>query len=31
MALLIGDIYISASCIAYYGPFTGIYRQELVD
>lgn len=31
MSLLIGDIYISASCVAYYGPFTGVYRQELVD
>lgn len=26
MALLIGDIYVSASCVAYYGPFTGVYR-----
>ena len=27
---LIGDVFISAACISYYGPFTGIYRQQMV-
>ena len=25
-----GDVFVSAACIAYYGAFTNIYRQELV-
>ncbi len=28
--LLVGDVFLSAACIAYYGAFTGAYRQELV-
>merc|ERR1719331_489592 len=28
---LIGDVFMAASSIAYYGPFTGTYRNELVD
>jgi dynein heavy chain len=27
---LIGDVFISAACISYYGPFTGTYRTEMV-
>lgn len=29
--LLVGDVFLSAACIAYYGAFTGAYRQDLVD
>ena len=29
--LLVGDVFIGAACIAYYGAFTGSYRTELVD
>jgi hypothetical protein len=28
---LIGDVFISAACISYYGPFTGTYRTEMVS
>ena len=28
---LFGDIFIASASIAYNGPFTGIYRKELVD
>ena len=27
---LVGDIFISAACISYYGPFTGTYRTQMV-
>lgn len=27
---LVGDVFLSAACIAYYGAFTGQYREELV-
>ena len=29
--LLVGDVLLSAACIAYYGAFPGDYRQELVS
>ena len=29
--LLVGDVLLSAACIAYYGAFPGSYRQELVS
>ena len=28
---LVGDVFISAACISYYGPFTGVYRNNLTD
>lgn len=28
---ILGDIYLSSACINYYGPFSGIYRQRLVQ
>ena len=28
---VIGDVFVSAACVAYYGAFTSNYRQELVD
>lgn len=28
---LIGDVFISAACISYYGPFTGVYRNILTE
>ena len=28
---LIGDAFISAACISYYGPFTGVFRKILTD
>jgi dynein heavy chain len=28
---VVGDVFISAACISYYGPFTGPYRKKLVD
>uniref|UniRef100_A0A7S1X1Q2 Dynein heavy chain ATP-binding dynein motor region domain-containing protein n=1 Tax=Tetraselmis chuii TaxID=63592 RepID=A0A7S1X1Q2_9CHLO len=31
MHLLVGDVFISAACIAYYGAFTGSYRTGLVE
>eukprot|EP00873_Tetraselmis_striata_P045243 jgi/Tetstr1/465507/TSEL_010176.t1 len=31
MQLLVGDVFVSAACIAYYGAFTGGYRVGLVD
>lgn len=29
--LLVGDVFISSACIAYYGAFTGAYRDRLVE
>ena len=29
--LLVGDVFLSAACIAYFGAFTGSYRDELVQ
>ena len=26
---LIGDVFVAAACVSYYGPFTGIFRQKL--
>lgn len=28
---VIGDVFVSAACVAYYGAFTSVYRQLLVD
>lgn len=28
---LVGDVFIAASSISYFGPFTGSYREKLVD
>lgn len=28
---ILGDVFISAASISYYGPFTGEYRDRLVD
>lgn len=28
--LLLGDVFIAAASVTYYGPFTGVYREELV-
>lgn len=28
---VVGDVFISAACVAYYGAFTASYRQELVQ
>jgi len=28
---LVGNVFISAACISYFGAFTGVYRQQLVD
>jgi len=28
---LVGNVFLSAACISYYGAFTGKYREELVD
>ena len=28
--LLVGDVFVSSACIAYYGAFTGSYRDVLV-
>ncbi|CAE1329165.1 DNAH [Acanthosepion pharaonis] len=28
---VIGDVFVSAACVAYYGAFTSVYRKELVD
>ena len=28
---LVGNVFLSAACISYYGAFTGAYRKELVD
>lgn len=27
---VVGDVFVSAACVAYYGAFTAVYRQELV-
>lgn len=26
-----GDVFVAAACVAYYGAFTSVYRQELVE
>lgn len=31
LKLVIGNIFIAASSVSYYGPFTGTYREELVE
>ena len=31
MQLLVGDVFLSAACVAYYGAFTGTFRSELVS
>ncbi|DBA83803.1 TPA: hypothetical protein ACH3X1_006326, partial [Trebouxia sp. C0004] len=31
LQLLIGDVFLAAACISYVGPFTGIYRDRLVQ
>lgn len=28
---VVGDVFVSAACVAYYGAFTSLYRQELVQ
>lgn len=28
---LVGDVFLSAACVAYIGPFTGVYRQKIID
>jgi len=28
---LLGNVFLSASSIAYYGPFTGVYRDIIVE
>ena len=28
---LVGNVFLSAACISYYGAFTGIYREKLVE
>ncbi|XP_064645339.1 dynein axonemal heavy chain 6-like [Lineus longissimus] len=28
---VVGDVFIAAACVAYYGAFTSVYRQELMD
>ena len=30
-SLLVGDVFLSAACIAYFGAFTGAYRNDLVE
>ena len=27
---LVGDVFVAAACISYYGPFTGVFRERLV-
>ena len=27
---LVGDVFVSAACVSYYGPFTGVFREKLV-
>ena len=27
---MVGDVFVAAACISYYGPFTGTFRQKLV-
>jgi dynein heavy chain len=29
--MLTGDVFLGAACVAYYGPFTGIFRNEIVS
>lgn len=31
LTLVIGNVFIAASSASYYGPFTGTYREELVE
>ena len=28
---VVGDVFVSTACVAYYGAFTSVYRQQLVD
>ncbi len=27
---LVGDVFVAAACISYYGPFTGVFREKLI-
>ena len=27
---LVGDVFVAAACVSYYGPFTGVFREKLV-
>ena len=29
--MLTGDVFLGAACVAYYGPFTGVFRNEIVE
>ena len=31
MDKLVGNVFIAAACISYYGAFTGIYREQMVS
>ena len=26
-----GDVFIAAACVSYYGPFTGVFREKLAN
>jgi len=28
---VVGDVFVSTACVAYYGAFTSVYRHELID
>jgi len=28
---LVGDVFVAAACISYYAPFTGVFREKLVE
>ncbi len=30
LTLLVGDVFLGSACVAYFGPFTGIFRNEIV-
>ena len=31
LELLTGDVFLGAACVAYYGPFSGVYRNDIVN
>jgi dynein heavy chain len=31
LKVVLGDAFMTSSCLAYYGPFTGVFREKMVN